>query len=800
MEASALAALALEQNAAVAQRALHELQQQKRVFDLHAIVTITDPHGRILYGNDKFTEISGYTTDEFLGQTHELVHSGHHPDGFFKAMMDTVRQGEVWRATVCNRAKDGHLFWVDTTVRAFMDEKGVPIRYIAVRTDVTGQKQMEDKLRLSRQHYMTLIENLSDVLFTITPDGLFDYVSSQWTTSIGHDVNEVIGQLFTLFIHTEDVPVCWVAVQNLLETGASVNDIEYRVRRKDGSYMWSSANGSRIQDGTTGHIKLIGMARDIHQSKLDQQTLLSSLSLLNATIDSTDRGILVVGIDGCIIRYNKHFVALWNIPPELVGVPRADEWFAFIATQTLHPDQFLAGVKFLFDNPNAQTDDIIELSDGRAFRRTSGPQMIGDTVVGRVCVCDDISDLKRAEHAALAANISKSEFLANMSHEIRTPMNGVIGMVDLLQQTDLNHKQHRMLNTIHQSSLALLGIINDILDYSKIEAGKLTVEHIATPLHLVVQEVVQLMTITAQAKSIGLSLWIDHDLPQWVYSDPLRLRQVLLNLTGNAIKFTRNKADRPGLVTLRVEPCRLASGEPGVRLRVIDNGIGMSDEVVHRLFQPFTQADASTSRQHGGTGLGLSISMQLARLMGGQILVYSTMFQGSEFTLELPLLVAPLGQKHIGTLGRSSLPNKPVQSIAQAQASGTLILLAEDNETNRDVMGAQLRLLGYAAEVAEDGVIALEKWRSGRFALLLTDCQMPLMNGFELTAFIRMEEGSELRKPIIAVTADAMQGEAQRCLDSGMDDYLVSGRKPYLYLRINDLCMFLKTKILPKIR
>ncbi len=260
----------MEQNAAVAQRALHELQQQKRVFDLHAIVTITDPHGRILYGNDKFTEISGYTTDEFLGQTHELVHSGHHPDGFFKAMMDTVRQGEVWRATVCNRAKDGHLFWVDTTVRAFMDEKGVPIRYIAVRTDVTGQKQMEDKLRLSRQHYMTLIENLSDVLFTITPDGLFDYVSSQWTTSIGHDVNEVIGQLFTLFIHTEDVPVCWVAVQNLLETGASVNDIEYRVRRKDGSYMWSSANGSRIQDGTTGHIKLIGMARDIHQSKLDQ--------------------------------------------------------------------------------------------------------------------------------------------------------------------------------------------------------------------------------------------------------------------------------------------------------------------------------------------------------------------------------------------------------------------------------------------------------------------------------------------------------------------------------------------------
>jgi CheY-like chemotaxis protein len=297
----------------------------------------------------------------------------------------------------------------------------------------------------------------------------------------------------------------------------------------------------------------------------------------------------------------------------------------------------------------------------------------------------------------------------------------------------------------------------------------------------VAHDVVQLMMPTAQAKAVDLSVWVDPELPPWVYSDPSRLRQVLLNLIGNAVKFTHSESKHPGKIVLRVESSTLANGKPGIVLRVIDNGIGMSDEVVARLFQPFTQADSGTSRQFGGTGLGLSISMQLVHLMGGQIVVHSTQGKGSEFTVELPLQIAPPGQTYVCIPDRRLLPRKLAPSIAEAQAIGKLILLAEDNETNRDVLREQIRLLGYAAEVAEDGVSALEKWRTGRFALLLTDCHMPLMDGFELTAFIRQEEGPGIHKPIIAVTANAMEGEAQRCLDGGMDDYLVSDRKPSIF-------------------
>ena len=359
-------------------------------------------------------------------------------------------------------------------------------------------------------------------------------------------------------------------------------------------------------------------------------------------------------------------------------------------------------------------------------------------------------------------------------------------MVDILQQTALQPAQQRMLTTIANSSQTLLHILNDILDYSKIEAGKLTVEHIATPLREVAESVQQLMQAVASAKGLTLSLSIAPELPDAIYCDPTRLRQVLLNLLGNAIKFTRSDATQKGPVCLLLEQGTLADGQPAVLLRVRDNGIGMSPDVLAKLFAPFTQADASTARQFGGTGLGLSISQRLVALMGGQITVQSTPGEGSEFTVVLPLQEASMLAQVREFAERRLHLRASAPSRDEAADRGQLILVAEDNETNREVLREQLSLLGYCADTAEDGQEAIEKWRTGRYALLLTDCQMPLMDGFALTQAIRASEAPGQRLPIIAITASAMRGEAQRCLQAGMDDCL---SKP---LRLQELAPVLE--------
>jgi PAS domain S-box-containing protein len=482
-----------------------------------------------------------------------------------------------------------------------------------------------DKLRISYQHYVTLIDNIADIVFTLTPDGIFEYVSPQWTATLGHDVNDVVGQLFTVFVHPEDIPRLLAAVQSILETDTSQSGLEYRVRRKDGSYIWSSANGSRIQDKSTGQVKLIGIARDIDGRKKLEDALQASADLWKFALEGSGDGVWDWNIQTGEAKFSRRWKEMLGFTESEI-TDSASEWSSRVHTEDL--PRIMAAFRDHMDGktPNAIGEFRILCKDGRWKWVLGRGMVVSHSNDGQpmrlVGTQTDISDLKALQEAALAANLAKSEFLANMSHEIRTPMNGVIGMVDLLQQTELSHEQNRMLVTIHQSSLALLSILNDILDFSKIEANKLTVERIATPLHDVAQDVVQLMAGAAKAKSIELSVWIAPELPQWVLTDPSRLRQVLLNLVSNAIKFTRNQSDRSGQVALRVEPCLLASGEPGIHLRVIDNGDGMSDEVVKRLFQPFTQADSSTARKYGGTGLGLAISMQLTRLMGGQILVY----------------------------------------------------------------------------------------------------------------------------------------------------------------------------------
>jgi two-component system sensor histidine kinase/response regulator len=485
----------------------------------------------------------------------------------------------------------------------------------------------------------------------------------------------------------------------------------------------------------------------------------------------------------------------------LFGAKNAAEMVGQQTSHLIHPD-FVAAQKarmqsIVNQEPIApKTESRFLRLDGTAFDVEVQGTAIDFAGAPAIHVAiRDITERKQFEAALIAAKATaedasraKSNFLANMSHEIRTPMNGVIGMVDIMQQTELKPAQQRMLDTIHDSSLALLNILNDILDFSKIEAGKLALESVPVQLGALAQGVAQLMSNAASAKAIALSVQVSPELPPWVLGDPSRLRQVLVNLLGNAIKFTASLPDRPGQVTLQMEPCAVSDAGPGMRLRIIDNGIGMDAAVVAKLFQPFTQADASTSRKFGGTGLGLSITQRLVELMQGRITVHSTPGVGSEFAVELRLRPCEAGPTPAdAALRRPPVPHmhqgspqaaRTALSVEQALARGQLILLAEDNAINREVIQEQLRLLGYTCEVAEDGAVALAMWQSGlatgkpRYALLLTDCHMPHLDGFGLTDAIRRAEPTGTRLPIIAITANAMQGEAQRCRDRGMDDYL----------------------------
>ncbi len=623
-----------------------------------------------------------------------------------------------------------------------------------------------EDLEASRDRYADLYHLFPVGYCTLDENWLILEANPAAATLLDTPQKQLRGQALTPFIDFDDQDIYYCMRQRFLPTDET-ESCELRMYKSDRTPFWARLEVVRImpvRHGTTLHLIMSNITAH-KQAESSVHTEHYVRSLLDASLDP----LVTISKQGKIIDVNASTENATGLGrQQMIGSEFADHFTEPVQARVGYRRAFSEGAVSGFQLAIRHVSGrIIEvLFNASVFRDEQGHEL------GVLAAVRDVTALKIAERTVQAANRSKSEFLANMSHEIRTPMNGVIGMVDLMQHTDLNPEQQRMLNTIHQSSLALLGIINDILDYSKIEAGKLSVDYVATSLQDVAQDAVQLMTGAAKARSIDLSLWIDPALPPWIFADPTRLGQVLLNLVGNAIKFTRNQADRPGQVALRIEPCTLTNEHPGIHLRVIDNGEGMSDDVLQRLFQPFTQADTSTSRKYGGTGLGLSISMELVKLMGGQIKVQSKMFLGSEFTVELPLLGSPSGQKRTAVVEKRPVLRKPAPSVEQAVAAGQLILLAEDNETNRDVMSEQLRLLGYAVEVAKDGVTALEKWRTGRYALLLTDCHMPVMDGFELTTLIRYEEGSDRRTPIIAVTANAMQGEAQRCLDSGMDDYL----------------------------
>jgi PAS domain S-box-containing protein len=403
-----------------------------------------------------------------------------------------------------------------------------------------------------------------------------------------------------------------------------------------------------------------------------------------------------------------------------------------------------------------------------------------DEIIGYLCVATDLTRIKQLEDALRAseiaqreANLAKSEFLAAMSHEIRTPMIGVTGMLEILSHETLDPGQRHSVQIIQQSAQSLLRILGDILDFSKVEAGRLELARVTLSVQRLLQATVANFSGTASSAGLVLNCEIDPAIGPAHIGDPLRLRQILSNFLSNALKFTEQ-----GSVLAAIERQGTEADADRLCFRVTDTGIGLTAEQQTRLFQPFSQAEGSTTRRFGGTGLGLVISRRLAELMGGEVTMESASGVGTTMRL---LVTLPRGDvadlEALDDVQAEAVAFQPraLPDARQAEADRSLVLLIDDHPTNRLVVARQLALAGYACETAVDGVEGLERWRSGRYALVLSDIHMPRMDGYQMARALREEEVREgrARTPVIALTAAALKSEAERCLVAGMDDCLI---------------------------
>jgi PAS domain S-box-containing protein len=516
--------------------------------------------------------------------------------------------------------------------------------------------------------------------------------------------------------------------------------------------------------------EVVAVYDDVTERRQAEERLRVNEERFRSLVESCGEGIVAYDTELRFTLWNSFMERLSGMPREQVLGRVCSEVFPFLE-EVGEVDAWRAAVQGRSTVLSEMPFDLPEKGAQGYFESSHFPLLDSEgRVVGGMGVIRDITERKRAEEeihrakeSAEAASRAKSEFVANMSHELRTPMSGVIGGARLLLDTQLDEEQRHLAELVCMGGEAQLAVINDVLDFSKIEAGKLTIEAYPFDLAVAVQDVTSLLMSETERKKIKLSARCAPDVPRHVVGDAGRIGQVLTNLVGNAVKFTKE-----GEVKVTVTCEGQGPEATRFRLTVEDTGIGIPEEKASQIFEKFSQVDGSTTRRYEGTGLGLAISKQLVELMGGEIGVRSRLGEGSAFwfTLDLPLAAEPVPARQEAGEVDAATPR------VCAQSAPTRVLVAEDNILNQKVIAQMLEQFGCRVDVAATGKDALEMLRRFPYDLVLMDCMMPVMSGFEATVEIRKLEGEGSHTPIVAMTALAMEGDRDRCLAAGMDDYL----------------------------
>ncbi len=640
---------------------------------------------------------------------------------------------------------------------------------IQVYRNVQKRLHAERHARREEARYTALVEGSGFVTAIIGKDGMVRYVSNNVLQLVGLAADQMIGKPSTLLLPDE---TDWELPGNPF-----IRTQDLKIQMPEGRSKWISYRFFPLRDaaGRIEEWQVVAWDNDVEKMMEEQlkalaQHRIQQHRLTQDIIDNIPSAVYIKDLEGRYMVVNKKLCEIFGMPPEDLLTHRDSDLFPENASQNFR----FANEQVILHKSMVTYEDVV-VRDGKKqyFWVVKFPLLDTQGEVQNICgLATDITERKenelqlmQATRAAERARSAQETFLANMSHEIRTPMNGIMGMSNLLLSTQQTAEQQEYAESILESARHLLAIINDILDFSKIRSGKFRFEHIAfKPRHAIRKAIVPLQ-FKADEKMIRLGVDIADDVPDALMGDPLRLQQIIINLVGNALKFTSR-----GSVSLKVS-CR--DSKPNfcnLRVEISDTGIGIPKEKLQMIFESFTQNNVNTSRKYGGTGLGLAIVKQLVELQKGHVSVDSELGRGSTFRFEIPYAVTTMPKEQAQGINPIGAPDEKMV------LRGIHLLIAEDNLINQKVVTHTLSRQGATAHVVPNGRLAVEALRDGQFDAILMDLQMPEMDGYTATRIIRNELHSDI--PIIAMTADALKGEAERCFESGMNGYISKPFEP----------------------